>query len=201
MPLDLKPELEVALRDEDNDVWSTAELDQILDMALMQTNMVRPRSVRDTITLVSDQDTYALVNVHTVHRVDLLDEDSKLIRILAPGTWEVWGDNASAGGTLYLNPAFALAPYKIRVHGTGPYDFTTNTPDQTAQAAIIALSRAEALRRLATDRGRFRQWATSNPRSDTSVNELLQSIDEADQEAQRLLRSIKQIQRPVVGRF
>lgn len=201
MPLDLKPELETALRDTDNEIWSTTELDTILGFALEQVNRVRRRSVRDTITLVADQSEYTLTNVYTVTRIDLLDSDNKLIRILAPGTWEVWGNNDESGQTIYINPAFAVEPYKIRVHGYGPYDYTTNTPDEHMQAAIMALARAEALRRLAGDRARFRQWAQTNPRGDTSVNELLGTINEADAEAQRLLSSIKLIQRPTVGRF
>lgn len=201
MAVDLKPELRRAVQDEAESIWDDTELDEILDMALMQTNMVRQRSVRDTISLVDDQDTYSLTNVYTVVRIDLLDEDNKLIRVLSAGTWEVWGDNASSGQTIYINPRFAHEPYKIRVHGYGPYDYTTNEPDQTVQAALLALARAEALRRLASDRSRYRQWATSNPRSDTSVNELLQIINEADAEGNRLLRAIKLINRPTVGRM
>lgn len=201
MPVNLKPELATALRDPSNAVWTSAELDDILDMALQQVNMVRQRQVRDTVNLVSNQDTYTLTNVYTVVRVDLLDQDSKLVRILGPGTWEVWGDNVSLGQTLYINPRFAIEPYKLRVHGYGPYDFTTNTPDQITQAAILAVARAEALRRMASDRSRFEQFATSNPRTDTSVNELLQLINEADSEGKNLLRQIKLIKRPTAGRF
>jgi hypothetical protein len=201
MPLDLKPTLETALSDTANSVWTDAELDTILQYALDQVNLVRQRQVRDTISLVDDQDTYTLTNVYSVNRVDLLDADSKVVRILSPGTWEVWGDNLTSGQTLYVNPSFARTGYKLRVHGYGPYDFTTNNPDSMTQAAIVALARAEALRRLMTDRARFRQWATTNPRSDTSASELIGQLNEADAEGQRLLRSIRLIKRPTVGRF
>lgn len=200
MPVDLKDTLERALRDETNDIWNTTELDVILGYALEQVNQVRPRQVRDTITLVADQDTYTLTNVYSVNRVDLLDSDNKVVRVLAPGTWEVWGDNESAGQTLYINPSFAKTPYQLRVHGYGPYDFTTNTPPTVVQNAIVSLARAEALRRLSNDRARFRQWAQTNPRGDTSVSEAIGMVNEADAEANRLLRSIKLIKRPTVGR-
>lgn len=201
MAIDLKPALEIALSDESNQIWTTTELDTILSYALAMTNQVRQRAVRDTITIVAGQDTYTLTNVITVTRVDLLDADNALVRVMPNGSWEVWGDNSSTGQTLYINPNYALATYKLRVHGYGPYDFTTNTPDTTVQMAIMALARAEALRRLVTDRARFRQWAQSNPRGDTSTNELIQSVNEADAEAQRILRSIKLIQKPTVGRM
>lgn len=201
MAIDLKPALELALSDEANSVWTTTELDTTLGYALAQVNQIRQRQVRDTIALVDDQDTYTLTNVYSVQRVDLLDSDSKVVRTLAPGSWEVWGDNATSGQTLYINPAYARSGYSLRVHGYGPYDFTTNTPDTMTQAAIVALARAECLRRVMNDRARFRQWASSNPRSDSSVGELIGLLNEADSEAQRLLRSIKLIKRPVPGRF
>lgn len=201
MAVDLKDTLERALRDETNEIWTTTELDVILGYALEQVNQVRPRQVRDTITLVANQDTYTLTNVYSVNRVDLLDSDNKVVRVLAPGTWEVWGDNESAGQTLYINPSFAKTPYQLRVHGYGPYDFTTNTPPTVVQNAIVSLARAEALRRLSNDRARFRQWAQTNPRGDTSTSEAIGMVNEADAEANRLLRSIKLIKRPTVGRF
>lgn len=68
------------------------------------------------------------------------------------------------------------------------------------QKTIIALARAEALRRVATERSRFRQWAGSNPRGDTSTNELIMQLNEADAEAKELLMRIKIIKKPVIGR-
>lgn len=200
MPIDLGPKLETALSDTSNQIWSATEIDEILTYALDQVNLQRQRMVRDTITIIADQDTYTLTNVYSVVRVDLLDENNKLVRVLSNGSWEVWGDNNSQGQTLYINPIYAKTPYKLRVHGYGPYDFTTNTPDSMTQAAIVAIARAEALRRLASDRARFRQWAQSNPRGDMSVNEVVQIINEADAEARRLLNSIRLIKRPTWGR-
>lgn len=201
MATDLRTPLEVALRDESNEVWSTDELDDIIAQNLALANQYRQRMVRDTITIVDNQDTYTLVNVYSVQRVDLLDENNKLVRIVAPGFWEVWGDNLTLGQTLYINPAYAFEPYKLRVHGYGPYDLTTNDPPDVMQKAIIAMSRAEALRRVASERSRFRQWAETNPRGNSTTNELLQQINEADSESDRLLRQIKLIKKPLPGRL
>jgi hypothetical protein len=158
-------------------------------------------STRDTISLVDDDDTYVLTNVYEVFRVDLLDPDGKMVMPLPHGTWEIWGDNQTSGQTLYVNPRYARDGYSLRVHGYAPYTFSgsTNPPSQV-QAAILALARAEALRRVTTERSRFEQYATANPRSDTSVNELLQQISEAQAEAERLLRDIRIIKKPTYGR-
>lgn len=201
MAIDLKTTLALALRDSANAVWTTGELDTMLTYALNKVNMSRSRYVRDTIALVADQDNYTLTNVYTVTRIDLLDSDSKVVRTLSPGTWEVWGDNNSAAQIIYLNPSYAVAGYSIRVHGYGPYDFTTNTPDSMMQSVIVAVARAEALRRLSNDRQKFRQWAQTNPRGDTSMSEAIQNLNEADSEASNLLRQVKLIKRPTVGRF
>lgn len=201
MALDLGPKLETALRDTTNSVWGATEIDDILAIALDETNRVRPMSVRDTIALIDDDDTYVLTNVYEVFRVDLLDSNDKLVMPMPQGTWEVWGDNQTAGQTLYINPRYARDGYSLRVHGYAPYTYSgsTNPPTQV-QAAILALARAEALRRVATERSRFEQYATANPRSDTSVNELLMQISEAEAEAQRLLSNIRIIKKPTAGK-
>lgn len=200
MALDLGPALETSLRDTTNLVWGASEIDAILGYALEETNRVRPRVVKDVIALVDAQDTYTLTNVYTVFRVDLLDASSRVVFPLGNGSWEVWGDNVSAGQTLYINPSYAKTSYSIRVHGYGPYDYTTNTPPLQVQEAILAVARAEAFRRVASERARFEQYASASPRADVSVNELLGQINNAEQEAKRLLNGIKLIRRPTVGK-
>lgn len=201
MALDLGPKLETALGDTTNEVWGATEIDDILAYALEETNRVRPRVVHDDIALTSDDDTYVLTNVYDVYRVDWLDGDGKLIRPLAQGTWELWGDGQTAGQTLYVNPKFSYTGYSIRVHGYGPYDFTTNTPPAQVQAAILAIARAECYRRVTGERARYEQYATANPRSDTSMAELLQLTNQAEQEADRLLADIRLIRKPAPARL
>lgn len=201
MSLDLGPKLETSLRDTTNAVWGASEIDDILGWALEETNRVRPRVVNDVIALTDDQDTYTLTNVYSVFRVDLLDNFSKVVMSIPNGAWEVWGDNMSSGQTLYLNPNYARTAYSLRVHGYGPYDYTTNTPPLQVQEAILAVARAEAFRRVASERARYEQYASNNPRSDTSVNELLGQINDATVEAKRLLDDIRLIKRPIAGRF
>jgi hypothetical protein len=201
MALDLGPKLEEALRDTTNDVWSATEIDDILASALEQANRVRPRVVSDTIALDPDTDNYVLTNVWEVFRVDLLDGNGKFIMPMPQGTWEIWGDNISEGQTLYINPKYTGSGYSLRVHGYGPYTYSgTTNPPTIVQAAILARSRAEALRRVATERSRFEQYATVNPRGDTSMAELLQQVNESDNEANRLFSEIRLIKKPTSAR-
>lgn len=120
--------LEDALDDTDNQVWSATELEFLLDSALAQVNQLRPRAVRDEIDLVDDTDLYTLENVHTVTRIDWLDENGRFIRVVPPQAWEVWGvnddDEFQVDGTMQqvnINLRWARTGYAIRVHGYGPW--------------------------------------------------------------------------------
>lgn len=201
MALDLGPTLETMLDDTSNAVWGASEIDEMLSYALDETNRVRPRVVQDIIAAVVEQDTYVLTNVYGVSRVDLLDADNKLVMPMPSGTWEVWGDDMTAGATLYINPRYSRDGYSFRVHGYAPYTFSgsTNPPPQV-QKAILAIARTEAYRRVVGERARFEQYATSNPRSDSSVAELMQLVNEADSEAQRLIADIRLLRKPTYGR-
>ena len=182
------------------DVWSDAELEFILESALAQVNQVRPRSVRDVIALADDDDQYALTNVYSIHRVDWLDADDRVIMQLPPRSYEVWGDGQSEAQTLWLANLYGRETYSVRVHGYAPWEWSATAFPYEVQQMIIAVARAEALRRLTHERSRFRQWASSNPRSDVSVTELLSMTNEADNNARELLNKLRIIKKPVLGR-
>lgn len=199
---DLTDKLETALTDTSNAVWSATELNDILTVACARIARDRQRVVRDSVTLVNNQETYVLTNVYYVQRVDLLDSDGNFVMKLPNGTWEVWGDQATAGQTLFINRRYANSNYSLRVHGYAPYDLVTNTPtaNTTLEGAILAMGRVEALRRIEHERSRYQQWANTNPRGDTSVNELLNMIREAQAEANALRGEIRLIVRPLPGK-
>lgn len=182
------------------DVWSTTELEFMLESALARINAARPRSVRDEIALTADDDQYALVNVHTVHRVDWLDSNDKVIMQLPPRAWEIWGDNETEAQTIWVSTAYARTNFSIRVHGYAPWEWSATAFPYQVQQMLIAIARAEALRRLTSERSRFRKWASSNPRSDVSVTELLSMTNEADNYARELLEKLRIIKKPVIGR-
>lgn len=182
------------------DVWVEEELEFLCEIALAQVNAARPRSARDTIDMVTDTDQYALTNVWTVHRVDWLDANDKIIMQLPARAWEVWGDNETEAQTLYVSPLYARTNFSVRVHGYAPWEWSATEFPYQVQQIIIAIARAEALRRLTNERSRFRQWAQTNPRGDVSVTELLSMTNEADNQARELLSKLRIIKKPTVGR-
>lgn len=196
MALDLSTQLQRALRDSAGTVWTTQEITDMLTYALAETNRVRNIRTTELIACVPSQDTYTLTSLQAVHRLDLLDPNGKIVIIMPRGTWEIWGDNMSPSQTLYVNPSYAMSGYSWRAHGYKDYDYATNTPPQIVQNAILAVARAEGLRRMFGDRAKFEQYQTSNPRSNTSVTEMYQEVQDAQRQAEEMLVKIRLLRMP-----
>lgn len=203
MPNDLatmKTALATQLRDTTNATWTAAELGDLLTWATSMVFQDRPRSVTESVTLADDDDQYTLSTVQDVFRVDILDADGVLFMSVPTGAWELWSDGQSDSPTLYINPRYARTGWTLRVHGYAPYDLSTNYPPDRMVPLLLAVARAEALRRELGRRARFENWAQSNPINNTSVNEMTQMLNEADAEAERLRRQLRIIHKPKPGR-
>lgn len=196
----LSTKLSTQLRDTDEAVWVDAEREDLLTWACAALFPRLSKSVREIVTLADDDDQYALTTVREASRVDLLDDDDKLITPLPGGTWEVWGDTYQSSVTLYVNPAYAMTGRTLRVHGYQPYDLSTTLPPDAFVPLILAAARAEALRRMIGDRAKFEQWMAENQTQNVTVNELVLMVNEADAERERLMRSLKVWRKPVPGR-
>lgn len=197
----LTTKLSTQLRDTTHAVWAEAEKNDLLTWAIAGLDLERPRYVRESVTLADDDDQYSLTACLSVHRVDLLDENSQLIMPLPGGTWELWGDGQSLG-TLYINPSYARTGWFLRVHGYAAFDLTVaaNYPPDRMVPLVLAVARGEALRRQINERANFKDWTTINQTSNTSVNELVQMVNEADSEASRLRRELRIIHKPKPAR-
>jgi len=78
---------------------------------------------------------------------------------------------------------------------------THYVPDDYVSLAL-AQARAEALRRMADDRSKFEVWLARNQKQNVTVNELLQMVNDADIEMERLRRRLPRTwRRPVPGRL
>lgn len=200
MALDLSDQLARMIKDPTHITWTTQELTDMLAYALAETNRVRNIRTTETIAAVASQDTYTLTTIQSVHRVDLLDASNKVVMIIPGNAWEIWGDNMSPSQTLYINPSYSLSGYTFRIHGYVDYDYTTNTPPQMVQNAILAVARAEALRRILAERARFEQYASSNPRGDSSMTEVYSEVQDAQRQAESELNKIRLLRMPMAGR-
>lgn len=196
----LKTKLATQLRDTDEDVWDTTEKGDLLTWAAAGLFPRLSKSVREIVTLADDDDQYSLTSVREVSRVDLLDADGALVMPLPGGTWEIWGDTYQSAVTLYVNPRYAKTGDTLRVHGYAPYDLSSALPPDAFVPLILAIARAEALRRMKDDRAKFEQWMNENQTQNVTVNELVLMVNEADAEIARLTRNLKVWRKPVPGR-
>jgi hypothetical protein len=193
---ELNTQLSVALRDPSNETWQTEELDSLLTWATARMWPTVARRARESVTLVADQDQYELSDLTEINRVDVLDSDGNLIRILAGGTWEYWNDQETPGGTLYINPAYADSTRTLRVHGFGQYDLNENYPKDRHVQLLLAMARSEACRREIVRRSNFTEWQSVNQVQNISTYELILMINESDIEVRNLKGELKTWRRP-----
>ena len=193
----LTTRLSTQLRDSSNATWAATELNQILTEAAHQVWPRVAKPVREIVTLADDDDQYTLTTVAEVSRVDLLDEDDMLLMTLPGGSWELWNDGETLGGTLWLSTLYATTGRTLRVHGYAPYNLSSTLPSDRVATLIQAIARLEALTRMIADRARFENWATRNQKENVSVNELTQMVAVANADVTRLRNQLKTWRRPV----
>lgn len=184
------------------EIWTTSELNYLVDQAVesLYPRFSRPLdSETTTITLVDDTLYYALpTGVRAVSRLDLFDANSSMVQVIPGRSWEVTGDPLGGAGRIFISDAFATTNYTARLSGYGAYDTATNLIPDLYASLVLARARAEAYRRVGADRARFTAWLARNQSQNVSVNELLQLINEADNEARQLEARIPKVfQKPV----
>ncbi len=193
----LHADLEVALRDTTNQVWSDAELDTLLTYACSRLFPKIARRMTEAVTLVDDTEVYPLSDLIEVNRIDVLDDNGKLVYFVSSGSWEYRGDGVQPVGDLFLNSTYSHTGWSLLVHGWGRYDLVTHLPPYDYRSLIIALARAEATRREIARRANFKGWQAENQVQNISVNELVEMQHEATSEAMRLFGELKTRRRPV----
>lgn len=196
----LKTRLAIQLRDSTNDVWTAAELGELLTDAAAQLWPRLAKPVREEEALTTGTSEYTLTTVAEISRVDLLDADDALLYALPGGTWEFWGDQETVGGTLFINSIYATTGNSLRVHGYAPYDLVTTLPPNRFVGLIQASARLEALLRMIPKRASFEKWMTLNQKENVSVNELVGMVASARAEVERLLPQAKTWRRPIPAR-
>lgn len=185
--------------------WTTSEVDDIVIWAIAS---LYPRFSRaldpedTTVTVVADTYYYDLpAGVMAVSRIDRFNSDGVDYGPTHGGAWEIVGDVEAGTGKLHIGGALALAGDVLHLHGYGRYDVATNLVPDYLVPLVLAKARAEAYRRVTADRELFRTWLSRNQTQNISVNEVLQMINEAQREADRLeVMTPKVWQKPVQGR-
>jgi len=211
----LEPALSLALRDVSNETWTSSELNDILEWSVARlwphaSRQLDPTDDNYIITLAEGTYFYDIhEDYRAVSRLDMVDTNDNELGPVWGRAWEISGDIDAGVGQIHISPRIvdSCDGYTLRLVGYGPYvaqpgDGETGAIPNNLVPLVLALGRAEAYRRLASDRERFKAWLSRNQNQNVSVNELIQLINEADNEAQKLWREpgVKRWQKPVSGR-
>jgi hypothetical protein len=200
----LRTKLAVALSDPTFGYWSSAEMDDLVKDAV---GNLWPRYGRRvdgqsiTITLVPGTSFYTIPStVKEIDSIQWIDSGGVFLDYLPDGTWlPTYDENGTP--KLQINPAYADQGGTLRLSGILKYDTATTLIPDDLTDLVMSMARAEAYRRALADRMRFRQWATSNQVSNTSVNEMLGVISESERKAAEWRQTHPRTQRrPVPGR-
>ncbi len=209
MPNDLatlKTKLATQLRDEDaaDLTWSDAEKGDLVTWAVASLYPRRARPMSEPVYPLDPEteDYPAPTGMREVARVELAKVATNHWQYDLPGdAWYLYGDPMSDNLTLWVGRYYTSADNYLVLHGYGTYDLSSNLIPDEWVPLVLARARAEAYRRIAGDRARFEQWLASNQTQNMSINELLNLIQDADREAERLDRMLERTVRlPVPGR-
>lgn len=207
----MRNRLRQQLADVDDSTWDAGEKDDLLEWAVRRLNQrlnrpLDPEDVAQQIPLVSGDYFYDIdAGVTHVNKVDMVDTSGNEIGYIEG--WEVVGDLVAGNGKLHVSPYLVEAGGTLRLYAYGRYTLplagapqTTAIPDDYV-SYVLASARAEALRRLLADRARFKQWQVANQTQNVSVNEIIQMVNEADNQALSEWTAIKRWQMPVRARI
>jgi len=208
---DMRARIRTQLADVEDEVWDAGEKDDLLTWAVRRLNQrlnrpLDPDTSTQQIALVADTYFYAIdAGITHVNRIDLIDTNSNEVgEVLG---WEVTGDLVAGTAKLHVSPRIVDQLGTLRILGYGRYTLPAMTAAQTSAipddyvTLVLALARGEALRRMMTDRAKFRQWQVHNQVENISINELVQMVNEADQQANDEWAAMKRWQVPVEARI
>lgn len=202
--------LTTALRDSAYATWTTGEMDNLISWSVTR---LFPRFSRQIdassaslaeVTILTGTYYYALPSGMVMcSRIDLKDSGGDYYGPIGGRAWEITGDPLTGAGKIHVSPQIVdnYVGGKFVLHGYGRYDVTTNLIPDDLVPLVLARARAEAYRRVGADRDRFKAWLSRNQSQNVSINEMLQMINEADNEAKMLEQSAVRVwQKPVSGR-
>lgn len=200
----LRGKLDVQLGDTAHEAWDQTEKEDLITWAVqgLYPRRARPMSKPIYPLVAATEDYAAPTGMREINRVELGEVDTNHLVVRVPGdSWYLYGDPMSSGLTLWVSRHYTDPSYYLIVHGYGIHDFVDNKIPDEWVPLVLAKARAEAYRRMAGDRARFEQWLNSNQTQNMSVNELLQLIQDADDQALRLDQMLpRTVRLPVPGR-
>jgi hypothetical protein len=195
------------LRDPGMQTFVQAELDDLLNGAVVEVSRVYPKEGVISLVHQQDQQRAFAVDAYALFRVELLDSEGNVAAGISRNNM---GDHAESGwdfhgGYLYLpRYIYGLLAFEdgqsLRVWGYFPRNvFTDDTDvldgDAECEFAVRAVAALNGYQRLQNDRLLFQQWLTNTGNTDVSPNQLAQTADMYQSQWREMRNRIRIIQR------
>lgn len=195
------------LRDPSLKTFSTDELNDLINMAIVEVSRAYPKEEARALTHEQDEQYQYALDAYSIFRVEVLDEDGVVAIGIPPSTLQVSYEDGYDlhGGYLWL-PSYVSQGLvyedgqTIRVWGYFPRELFTNDTDALdgdaeAEFAIRTFANLQGYQRLQNDRLLFQQWLTNTGNTDVSPNQLAQTADMYRTQWRETRNRIRTIQR------
>lgn len=193
------------LRDPSYETFTTTELDDLLNLAVVEVGRVYPKqSVQELVPAENGQEVFPC-DAYALFRVERLQEGYTPVGCppngdsdTGQGGWDLHG------GNLYLPRFFTAslvaADHTIRVWGYWPrelFDDDADTLDGDAECefAVRTVATLNGYQRLQNDRLLFQQWLTNTGNTDVSPNQLAQTADLYQSQWREMRNRLRTLQR------
>jgi hypothetical protein len=192
--------------------WSSAELEDLVNLALPEISRAYPRELVSTVAVPEILTSFQAISIALPAGMDsIIRIDSMKYRIdstvspikewfdindtLDPANgWGPYSGWEIHGSTVYLQPG-RIAPSTSHLRVVGYGDWTVDTLDVNAEQAVRFFVQAEAFFKLMADRTMFQQWQVNSGATDVSVPMIGQNYTIARQRFDRLMSRIRKIRR------
>lgn len=195
------------LRDPDLETFTSDELNDLLNHAIVEVSRVYPKEETRSLVTEQDEQNQFAIDAITIFRVELLDEEGVVKVGVPPSTLQVTYEDGYDlhGGILFL-PTYVAQNLRfedgqtIRVWGYFPRElFEDDTAafdgDAEAEWAVRTYANLEGYQRLQNDRLLFQQWLTNTGNTDVSPNQLAQTADMYRSQWRETRNRIRSLQR------
>jgi hypothetical protein len=199
---DLRTYVARDLRDTSNQTWSTAELDDLINMGIDELASFYPKEIVSNFATVSaGVVSYAASSYTNIYRIDQYSGTSYM-GTLAHGI----GDGPDSGwelhaGVLWLPPTFTIPTgYLLRGFGYGGYvqlSASTQTTDLDTSGvwAVRVFAQVEGFSHLLADRAKFKQWQIDPQNTDVSLLQMSQLYQGALGRWAREVRRLRKVRK------
>lgn len=176
---DIRTTVARRLRDSTNAVWTTAELNDLINEGIDEIADFYPREIVTTLGTVSaGVVSYSASSYSSIYRLDIYSSADSYLDTMPVG---IGGANSGwelHGGVVYLPPSYGYtAGTTLKAWGYARYvqlsaDTSVTDLDQSGIWALVSFCVAEGLAQLVDGRANFQQWQANANATDLTAQGL-----------------------------